>query len=436
MRSTGGNVPSHKQNIPRVPQNGRPAQYRSGYRPTSVQRRPSVPNGQNRNQNTKQNKKSGSLLALIAEFVKKNRTAVIAVSCILAAAIIVPIAVAAASGGDPEPDIENTCAVTAPEGGDCILAASLDAGKLTTGGNDTGKTDTAEPAETKEPTETKGTADTADTAETADTEPDTAKVTEPKITEPVETLPPPAPTYTVSVYFSDREPLFLSSEEDTLRNVLYASGYYILDSDEFSIDLDEVISEDTVVYVDTVTYDTVEEIEYLPYGSQATESQSVPRGTTQVVSEGQYGEKVIGYTVKYVNGAEISREKQYEYVASEPVDEIVSTGVGGTFTAPDGNTYSYSYVTTCRATYYNLPGTTATGAPVGDDVCAVDPNTFPLGTTLYVFNDRFDMGIRHAEDVGGAVKGDLIDLWMNEGSPNYAGFAPVGLDTFTVYVLD
>jgi 3D (Asp-Asp-Asp) domain-containing protein len=63
---------------------------------------------------------------------------------------------------------------------------------------------------------------------------------------------------------------------------------------------------------------------------------------------------------------------------------------------------------TVSATCYDLPGTTATGMPVGPGVVAVDPSVIPLGTRMYI--PGYGKGV--AADVGGGIKGAIIDLWM------------------------
>jgi len=63
---------------------------------------------------------------------------------------------------------------------------------------------------------------------------------------------------------------------------------------------------------------------------------------------------------------------------------------------------------TVSATCYDLPGSTATGMPVGQGVVAVDPSVIPLGSRMYV--PGYGNGV--AADVGGGIKGDTIDLWM------------------------
>ena len=63
---------------------------------------------------------------------------------------------------------------------------------------------------------------------------------------------------------------------------------------------------------------------------------------------------------------------------------------------------------TVSATCYDLPGRTATGMPVGEGVVAVDPAVIPLGTRMDV--PGYGNGV--AADVGGGIKGAIIDLWM------------------------
>lgn len=80
---------------------------------------------------------------------------------------------------------------------------------------------------------------------------------------------------------------------------------------------------------------------------------------------------------------------------------------------------------TVSATCYDLPGHTATGMPVGWGVVAVDPTVIPLGTKLYVPG----YGNAVAADVGGAIKGRIIDLWMP-----YASCMKWGRRTVTITV--
>jgi 3D (Asp-Asp-Asp) domain-containing protein len=78
------------------------------------------------------------------------------------------------------------------------------------------------------------------------------------------------------------------------------------------------------------------------------------------------------------------------------------------------------------AVAYHLPGRTASGLPVGVGVIAVDPNVIPLGTRVFVPG----YGSAVAADVGSAIKGAIIDLWM----PSTAAARAWGRRTVTITV--
>ena len=79
---------------------------------------------------------------------------------------------------------------------------------------------------------------------------------------------------------------------------------------------------------------------------------------------------------------------------------------------------------TVTATAYTLEGHTATGAPVGYGVVAVDPSVIPLGTRMTI--PGYGEGV--ATDTGGAIQGAVIDLWF----PTAAEAANWGRRTVTI----
>jgi 3D (Asp-Asp-Asp) domain-containing protein len=78
------------------------------------------------------------------------------------------------------------------------------------------------------------------------------------------------------------------------------------------------------------------------------------------------------------------------------------------------------------ATCYILKGTTASGLPTGPGIVAVDPTVIPLGTRLYI--PGYGKGI--AADVGGGIKGRIIDLWYS----TYAQCSKWGKRTVTITI--
>ena len=54
--------------------------------------------------------------------------------------------------------------------------------------------------------------------------------------------------------------------------------------------------------------------------------------------------------------------------------------------------------------------TTATGATLAKGIVAVDPTVIPLHTSMYIASDTFEYGCGVAEDTGGVIKGNIVDL--------------------------
>lgn len=242
--------------------------------------------------------------------------------------------------------------------------------------------------------------------------------------------------FSVTVSFYDREALVCSTGKTTLRELLAENGIWLSDCEHPSVELDSTLEYDSWISVDKTEYATVTESVAIPYSTDTISVTSIPRGTYQTVSAGQEGVRDTVYTVEYLNGVEVSRTEEYDYIASYPVNEVCYYGTGGTFTTADGSVYSYSYAVDVRASYYNIYGTTASGMPTGTNVVATDPSVFPLGTQMYIMNSSFDLGLRTAADTGGAVRGNFIDIWMDASCPYYEQFAAQGVWDVTVYVLD
>ena len=104
------------------------------------------------------------------------------------------------------------------------------------------------------------------------------------------------------------------------------------------------------------------------------------------------------------------------------------------FTADDGNVLYYVDVLSCEATAYCDHGTTASGTPSRYGEIAVDPSFIPLGSKLYIVSDdgQWVYGTAYAEDTGGAVKGNIIDLFFDD----YNTCIQFGRRNCTVYVLE
>lgn len=125
-----------------------------------------------------------------------------------------------------------------------------------------------------------------------------------------------------------------------------------------------------------------------------------------------------------LNAAAISSYQQQALAVEAKARElatVATTPVSSTTDIAPG-----AHTLTVTATGYSMPGRTATGAPTGWGVVAVDPSVIPLGTRLTI--PGYGSGV--AADTGGAIQGATIDLWF----PTVAQARAWGRRTVTISV--
>lgn len=293
--------------------------------------------------------------------------------------------------------------------------------------------------ETEKPAETAAETDAETSGETTSAEtnsPDTE--TEPE-TEP-ETQPQPKPEdqkFNVVLDFYDKDDVEVSTAKMTLAELLSQCEITLEEGEIPSISLDSVIAADTTITINKYEYKSETVSEEIPYESTVTETDLIPRGEKNYSQYGENGQANKYYTVEYINGQENSRTLDYKETVKYPVNEVYEEGVGGSFVGSDGVTYSYSYRKVVPATYYNIEGLTYLGTMADESVIAVDKDNIPLGTRLYVKNDRYDFGVRVASDIGGQVDEWEIDIWLSASNPYYSAFSREGyIYDMEIYYID
>ncbi len=237
-----------------------------------------------------------------------------------------------------------------------------------------------------------------------------------------------AQSYTVTFDFYDREDITCVSEEIRVSQLMALAGIKLTDSQMLRISENEMIRADMVIPVDEIIYKSVFSEEYIPYETVYKDVQTIPKGTTKTYKNGINGTRTSEYLVKYVNGTETDRTFVGK-TETAPTNAIVYRGIGGTVNI-GGVIYNYSYRLEVQSTYYTGGGITATGLPASEEVIAVDPRVIPYGTKVYI---PYVGNIRIAADTGGAVRGNTIDVYLNEDNPLCKGY---GRRTFTVYILE
>lgn len=208
------------------------------------------------------------------------------------------------------------------------------------------------------------------------------------------------------------------SSGETVDRLLSDAGINLGESDEVTPSPSSRPGAGTVIRVTRVTYSQGSIDVPLPY---RTIVRPATRGNRPyhptVVSEGRNGIKRVTYRARIVDGREVSRSTSAEEVIREPVPEIVVSRRPYQL----GSRGAYSGKRTLRvlsSAYDPGPGScgkwakggvTCNGKRAGYGIIAVDPKVIPLGTKLFV--PGYGYGI--AADVGGAIKGNRIDLGYN-----------------------
>lgn len=211
--------------------------------------------------------------------------------------------------------------------------------------------------------------------------------------------------------------------------------------------LDEQILPKDTIDVIRVEEKVVKEAVDIPYRSVITYNDEMETGDIKKKRDGEYGKKEVEYRIVYENGVEAIREIINENIIKEPVDEMVEQGPEKYFVASRGQPVRYKKVLVMSATAYDLTvescgktpdhpeyGITRSGTKARPGVVAVDPKVIPLGTKLYVesLDGWADYGFASAEDTGGAIKGNKIDLFMEDPKMVWR----FGRRNVRVYILD
>ena len=187
--------------------------------------------------------------------------------------------------------------------------------------------------------------------------------------------------------------------------------------DEVSPSLDSQIEDGMSVQIVNVEKKQLVQNESINFETVVEKDKNLDKSVSKVKSEGVNGEKQVTYEVVYKDGVETSRNVTSTKTIKEPKNEIVVKGTGQVYASRGGESINYKEKINCIATAYSGDRTTATGRspvrnPGGMSTIAVDPSFIPLGSKVYVEG----YGYAIASDTGGAIKGNIIDLFLNSSS--------------------
>lgn len=218
----------------------------------------------------------------------------------------------------------------------------------------------------------------------------------------------------------------VTSVYNTVEEILEDLEIELGEKDYTYPELEDVISPNTTIEIYRVEEVITVEESAIPFEEQITTTNNLEVGVVNIVQEGSEGLRRFHVKDVFVNGELSSSVIVKDEIVEEPKNHIVEKGSRDYILTSRGET-RYRRAVVMEATAYDLSfestgkrpgdryyGITASGTRARPGAVAVDPKVIPLGTKLYIesLDGTSDYGFAIAEDTGGAIKGNKIDLFF------------------------
>ena len=232
----------------------------------------------------------------------------------------------------------------------------------------------------------------------------------------------------------------ISTFKYDVQDLLVAECVKYDNNDIVTKNLDEKLNDGMEIEVINVTEEVIKESKSVPFEVNVVEDKDLLKGQTKVEEEGKAGENQLVYKITYHNGKQVEKIFVEEVVSEKPINKIVKKGTkveevkvassrGESSRKISSNVNSKGKHMSVVATAYTGDSITSTGKKPKWGTIAVDPKVIPYGTKVYIpqFNKTFI-----AEDCGGAIKGNKIDIFMKDESSVYNW----GRKTIDIYIVN
>ncbi|WP_434748621.1 ubiquitin-like domain-containing protein [Paenibacillus amylolyticus] len=250
---------------------------------------------------------------------------------------------------------------------------------------------------------------------------------------------------------ADGDTKTLYTTDSSVQDVIQQSGIEVANHDKVYPALGTAIKAEMKIRVVRVTKHTVDVKQPIAYKVVKTADSSLFQGDNRVVVKGKEGTIVQHIEKVFQDGELVSKKVVGKTVAANRVDKVIAVGTkakpvvkepevqlvsaktstaaktvtmnskktsasGSKLITVSGNSFKYSKVLkNVSMTAYSSeePGIgtkTASGTRVTEGrTIAVDPKVIPIGWWVYIEG----LGFRRAEDTGGAIKGNKIDVYYD-----------------------
>lgn len=253
----------------------------------------------------------------------------------------------------------------------------------------------------------------------------------------------------------------LYTTEDNLGKAIDKLGFTLGANDKIFPSLDTSVSADMEVKIVRISKQIVQRTESLPFRIIKTADPSLTKGTVKVAQAGKAGVMIQNIEKTYQDGELVSMRMISKEVQTVTKDKVIAVGTKPLPVKVAAKTTTTTKTTAKKSTaaanssnvahkagvdfeYKKIlknvsmtaysseePGIgtrTASGTRVTEGrTIAVDPDVIPIGWWVYIEG----LGFRRAEDTGGAIKGNKVDVYYDSLS-HARNF---GRKSRTVYVI-
>lgn len=230
----------------------------------------------------------------------------------------------------------------------------------------------------------------------------------------------------------DGKEVVLKTYKTTVADALKNSPIELAETDRLDgVNFEDRIEKDMTIKVVRVKEEVVSEKIPIPFNVVKQANKRMDKGVERIVRDGKEGVREKTYKIVYEDGNPMTKSLLSDSAILKPITKIIEFGTVANFKSSRGDTVRYTKVLDMRATAYTASyrdtgkspghpqfGITYTGKRVKKGIIAVDPRVIPLHTRVYIegIGSTPDYGFAVAEDIGGAIKGNKIDLYYDSQS--------------------
>lgn len=202
-----------------------------------------------------------------------------------------------------------------------------------------------------------------------------------------------------------------------------------VDDDDIVIpDLDTELKSEGKISIIKVDVKVIEKEVEAPFKTIKKKNKELTHKQSRILVQGVNGKNKVKCKEYYAGDKLIKEEVIHVESLVKPIDQVFEEVTKDVFTNDRGDFTARKAIKMVATAYEAGPrstgkrpgdkgyGITASGARAKRGTVAVDPRVIPLGTKLYIKSltpGVPDYGFAIAQDTGGAIKGNKIDLFMD-----------------------